>query len=92
MDTTDEKPFDVPCAISAVGSSARGIKSILSRLRKAPNLVTTCAQFTKVPPEVVEQHLGKGCQQMYSLETRNMIVNIMLWPYRSSLAAQQPHP
>lgn len=64
------------CAVEAIGSSARSIRSILSRLRSTPNLVTAYAKFTNVPPDVANLKLSKGCRQLYNPDTRAMIVTI----------------
>ncbi|CAI7655832.1 unnamed protein product [Penicillium glandicola] len=74
--TTDLDCFDVNFAVDAIGSSARGIRSILARLRKTPNLVTAYAKLTNVPPDVADLSLSKGCRQMYNPDTRYMIVTI----------------
>lgn len=76
MDTIDIDCFDVEFVVDVIGSSARAIRSILSRLRNTPNLVTLYAKFTDVPPDIAKLNLSKGCRQMYNPDTRGMIVTI----------------
>ncbi|CRL29321.1 unnamed protein product [Penicillium camemberti] len=57
-------------AVDAIGSSARAIRSVLSRLWKTPNLVTLYAKFTNVPPDVAKLDLSKACRKMYDPDTR----------------------
>lgn len=83
MDTTYIDCFDVEFAADTIGSSARAIRSILSRLRSTPNLVTLYAKFTNVPPDVAKLNLSKGCRQMYNPDTRGMIVTIPGRPHNA---------
>lgn len=76
MDDTNRDCFDVECAIEAIGSSARAMQAIISRLQKTPNLVTVYAKFTNVPPDIAKTKLSKGCRQMYDSDSRCMIVTV----------------
>ena len=69
--------------MDAIGSSDRPIRSILSRLRMTPNLVTLYAKFTNVPPDVVKLDLSKSCRKMYNPEICSMIVTIPGRPHDS---------
>lgn len=85
MDNPNMNCFDVQCVVDAIELSARGIRTILSRLRKPPNLVTIYARFTNVPPDIANFKLSKRCRQLHDRDTRYLIVTLPGKPQKAKV-------